>query len=84
MERKKGESGSEGDIESERLELLKRKTGRLKCPVCGAPSRLRMSDGALICRDGGHITYPDGRVTLTGGIETTLSELREKGIVKEE
>lgn len=89
MVRKKGEGESdtegEGKEEEEikRVELLKQKTSRLKCPVCGAPSRLRLSDGAIMCTLGGHITLPDGSVTLPGGIKTTLSELREKGVVKE-
>ncbi len=70
----------EEKIEGKKAELLKRKSGRLKCPICGAPARLRMRDGAQICRDGGHIVYVDGRVELPGGIETTLSELRANGV----
>jgi len=76
-----------GDIKSEeegeegkRVELLKRKARRLKCPVCGAPARLRVTDGAIICRDGGHSMTPEGDVTLPGGVKTTMKELREKGV----
>jgi len=85
---KKG-NGSGNDIENEeekleakRAELLKQKSMRLKCRVCGAPARLRLTDGAEICRDGGHIVHVDGRVELPGGIETTIEELTEKGVIK--
>lgn len=73
----------EEKLEGKRAELLKHKSGRLKCRICGAPARLRLTDGAEICRDGGHIVYVDGRVELPGGIETTIQELREKGVIKE-
>ena len=66
-----------------RVEMLKQKSRRLKCRVCGAPARVRLTDGAEICRDGGHIVYPDGCVTLPGGVETTMKELVEKGVIKE-
>jgi ribosomal protein L37AE/L43A len=77
-------SGKEGrDLESKRVTLLKKKSGRLECPVCGLRVRLRLKDGALICRDGGHITFPDGTVIMAGGVKTTLEELRERGVIKE-
>ena len=67
-----------------RAELLKQKSQRLRCRVCDAPVRVRLRDGAEICRDGGHIVYPDGCVTLPGGVETTMQELIEKGAIKGE
>ena len=69
----------EEKLEGKKVELLKQKSKRLKCPVCGAPSRLRLEDGAIVCREGGHITFVDERVWLQG-VETTLQELREKGV----
>lgn len=69
----------EEKLERKKVELLKQKSKRLKCPVCGAPARLRVEDGAIICREGGHKIYVDGRVWLQG-IDTTLKELRENGI----
>ena len=69
----------EEKLERKKVELLKQKSKRLKCPVCGAPARLRLEDGAVICREGGHVTQVDERVWLQG-VETTLRELREKGI----
>ena len=77
------EEGEDESNESKRVELLKRKVRRLKCPVCGAPGRLRVTDGVIICREGGHLTTPEGDVTLPGGVKTTLKELREKGVIKE-
>ena len=83
---RKGEKDEERDaereeekLETKKVELLKQKSKRLKCPVCGAPSRLRLEDGAIICREGGHVTQADERVWLQG-VETTLRELREKGV----
>lgn len=76
----------EGDAkrkEGKRKAMLREKAGKLKCPVCDAPANLRFKDGALVCRSGGHITFPDGCVTLPGGVETTLKELRDKRIIKE-
>ena len=77
------EEREEEKLEEKRAELLKQKSRRLKCRVCGAPARLRLTDGAEICRDGGHIVYVDGRVELPGGIETTMQELIEKGVIEE-
>jgi len=81
----------ESDIESEeeklegkRAELLKQKSRRLKCRICGAPARLRLTDGAEICREGGHIVYVNGLVELPGGIETTMQELIDRGVIKGE
>lgn len=51
----------------------------LNCPVCGASVHVRVSDGAIKCNAGSHIIYPDDRVCLQG-VETTLQELREKGV----
>jgi ribosomal protein L37AE/L43A len=77
-------SGKEGSaLESKRVTLLKEKSGRLECPVCGLRARLRLGDGALICTNGGHITFPDGTVIMAGGVKTTLKELRERGVIKE-
>ena len=85
MNKKERDIESEEESEEEkRAELLKQKSMRLKCRVCGAPARLRLTDGAEICRDGGHIVHVDGRVELPGGIETTIEELIEKGVIKGE
>lgn len=82
MKKENDIESEEEKLEGERVELLKHKSGRLKCRVCGAPARLRLSDGAEICREGGHIVHVDGRVELPGGLETTIQELIEKGVIK--
>jgi len=83
MKKKERDIESEEESEEEkRVEMLKHKSGRLKCRVCGAPARLRLNDGAEICRDGGHVVHVDGRVELPGEIETTIQELIEKGVIK--
>ena len=69
----------EEKLKRKKAEVLKQKSRRLVCPICGAPARLRLKDGANICREGGHITYVDGRVWLQG-IDTTLKEMRESGV----
>ncbi|MDI6886753.1 MAG: hypothetical protein QMD22_10545 [archaeon] len=79
---KKGE-GESGSEEERRIGILKQRSAKVQCPVCGARAYVRLSDEAIICREGGHVTYTDGRVTLHGGIETSLKELREKGVIKE-
>jgi len=73
------EEDVEEKVRGKRVELLKQKAKPLRCPICGRPARLRQNDGAIICRDGGHITHADGRVWMQG-METTLKELREEGI----
>lgn len=83
MSKKENDIESEEEkIEEKRVELLKQKSRRLRCRICGAPVRVRLTDGAEICREGGHIVYPDGCVTLPGGLETTIQELIEKGVIK--
>jgi len=77
----KGEGGDPKGEERDREERLKKGAQRLRCPVCGAPARMRLRDRATICRDGGHITFPDGRVEMPDGTKTSLKELKEKGII---
>jgi len=80
----KGEGGDPKGKEKnheERTKRLKKSAGRLRCPVCGAPARMRLGDRAIICRDGGHITFPDGRVEMPDGTKTSLKELKERGII---
>lgn len=74
----KEEDGNKED----RTELLKKGAQRLRCSVCGAPARLRVRDRAIVCRDGGHIIFPDGKVVMPDGTVTSLEELKERGIIK--
>ena len=77
----RGEGGDPKGEERDREERLKKSAGRLRCPVCGAPARMRLRDRAVICRDGGHVTFPDGRVEMPDGTKTSLEELKKIGII---
>lgn len=74
--------GEEEKEDEERIEQLKKGAQRLRCAVCGAPARMRLRDRAIICRDGGHVTFPDGRVEMPDGTMTSLEELKERGIIE--
>ena len=69
-------------FKSKRIRKLSEGINQMRCPVCGSKSAyVRLKDGAIMCRKG-HITEVDGTVRLSNGVETTLTELREKKLVR--
>lgn len=69
-------------FKSKRIRKLSEGINQMRCPVCGSKSAyVRLKDGAIMCRKG-HITEVDGTVKLSNGVETTLTELREKKLVR--